>query len=79
MLDDFFEKNPGQKIWWDNNVAPNYNFTDGIPKSFLFVKLDPDASEDRRNFVANGLRGLFDDDFTFLIQKSDLVSSLTTI
>ena len=44
--------------YWNDTMA-NYNTTDGIPKSMLFVKLDPEISDDRRAFIANGLRNFF--------------------
>lgn len=46
-----------------------YTFSNSIPKSLLFVKLDPDISEDRRNFIANGIRSYFKDELIFLMDK----------
>ena len=60
MFNDFFRYNndtDAQAIW--DQYASKHNFTDGIPKEFLFVKLNPDISDQRRNFIANGIRNYF--------------------
>lgn len=39
-----------------------HNFTDGIPKKSLFVKLNPNLSQEDRDFISNGIRSFFPDD-----------------
>lgn len=40
----------------------SYEFANDSPKASLFVKLDPQISDDRRLFVTNGIRSFFRDD-----------------
>lgn len=42
------------------------NTTYGIPKDFLYVKLDPLINDTRREFISNELRGVFNDDLVIL-------------
>lgn len=50
-------------------MIKSYNFTDGIPKETIFIKLDPNIDDKRRNFIANGIRAFFKDDITILLDK----------
>lgn len=54
------------------------NFGDGVPKDYLFVKLDPQISDFRREFIANGVRSYFKDDLTILIDKTVLLGSINS-
>jgi hypothetical protein len=44
----------------------------------MFVKLDPNIDDFRRNFIANGIRAYFRDDTTQLLDKKELLSSVET-
>jgi ABC-type antimicrobial peptide transport system permease subunit len=61
-----------------NNLIAGYNFTNGVPKDSLFVKLDPNIDDKRRNFLANGIRAYFKDDLTVLLDKKILLDSIGT-
>jgi ABC-type antimicrobial peptide transport system permease subunit len=62
-----------------NKLVFGYNFTNNIPKEMLFVTLDPDISDDRRNFIANGIRSYFRDDLTVLIDKKSFLEYIMNI
>ena len=46
------------------NQTKEYEWSDGIPKQKLFVKLVDGISGSDRAFVANGIRSFFNDLFT---------------
>ena len=58
------------------SLISQYNFTDGIPKEFLFVRLKPDLPKYRREYIANGLRALLRDDISFVFDIQDLRATL---
>lgn len=58
LLNMVFVDYPGYKYNFDNLIA-KYKFTDNVPKSGLFVKLEEGISQQRRDFVANGIRSYF--------------------
>ena len=49
------------------DLQKEYNFTNGIPKYRLYVKLNEDVPKARRDFIANGIRSYFRDDGTILL------------
>lgn len=61
-----------------NDILSQYNFTYGVPKYKLFVKLDPSISEERRDFIANGIRAFFKDDSTVLLDLAFAMKSVTS-
>jgi ABC-type antimicrobial peptide transport system permease subunit len=52
------------------------NFTDGLPKDFLFINLNKSISNDQRGVVTNGIRAFFKDDLTLLLDKKEISESL---
>ena len=60
------------------SLIANYNFTDDIPKDYLFVKLDPLISDFRREFIVNGIRAYFRDDITLLFDKKEVITSISS-
>ena len=60
------------------NITDSYNFTDNVPKDYLFVKLASGISDSRREFIANGVRAYFKDDFTVLVDRTILLSSINS-
>jgi hypothetical protein len=68
ILQDYFQTNPIAKEGLDTLVK-GYNLTNNIPKYKMFVKLDPSISDDRRDFIANGIRATFKSDATVLLDK----------
>ena len=50
-----------------------YTFNDGIPKNALFVKLNPNISDSKRDFITNGIRNFFQDQTTIMLETNDIV------
>jgi hypothetical protein len=48
-------------------IMDSYNFTNDVPKTDLYIRLDPEASQDRRDYVANGVRAFFRTDQLFIL------------
>jgi len=48
-------------------MISQWDFKDDIPKLKLYVKLDDDISDTRRDFIANGIRSYFRDDRCILL------------
>jgi len=59
----------------------NYEFTDDLPKGKMFVKLNPNITTERREFISNGIRSYFRDDTTILLDlkssSGDITQALT--
>jgi len=55
MIDDFLKvEQKARKPYAD--ILKRYNFTNGVPKTKLFVKLNQTISQERRDFISNGIR-----------------------
>ena len=74
-----------------NELMSEYNFTNGIPKlylkvkyhkfnqfTYLQVKLDQSISDDRREFIGNGIRSFFKDDLSFMLDMKDLLKTVAS-
>ena len=61
--------------WWSEKNK-TYQWTNGIPKSNVLVKLVAGISADNRNYVANGMRSRMDDPLSKVFVKQDVVDSL---
>lgn len=57
-------------------LIESYNFTDDIPKEFLFVRLKPDLPQYRREYISNGLRAFLRDDLSFVFDINDMRETL---
>ena len=57
-------------------MIAKYNLTNGIPKYRLYIKLAPDITDDRREFIGNGIRAYFKTDGTVLLDKKVAMSAL---
>ena len=68
LLDDFIERNPSALGPYEEMIK-GYNLTYDIPKFRLFVKLAPNITDERRDYVANGIRSYFKDDWSVLLDK----------
>lgn len=66
LLDDFMADDPAKRVKFERMIS-SYNFTDDIPKLKVFIKLADDISDDRKDFIANGVRSFFRDDGTILL------------
>lgn len=69
--------NPDTRVKY-NELISEYNFTNGVPKYKLFVKLDNTISEERRDYIANGIRSYFKDDQTVLLDLQFAMKSVTS-
>ena len=67
-MDDWFEKNPDEKKDYEKRIE-GYEFKDGVPKSHLFVKLNPNIEPRRRDFISNGIRSFFKNKNAFVEAK----------
>lgn len=73
-------------IWWHDEEAwptwkkntEKYEWTDGVPKAFLHVKLNPNISAMDQEFVMNGIRNELDK-LDGLFAKKDILESIQSI
>lgn len=77
IIQDFFDMYPGSRENYYNMIA-TYNFTNDIPKYKMFVKLNPNITDDRREFIADGIRSYFRDDRTILLDLSVAMKAVTS-
>ena len=75
ILEDYFNTYSGTREKFEE-ITEGYNFTEMIPKYKLFIKLNPNITDIRREEIANGVRSYFKDSFTVLI---DLKEALTAV
>lgn len=75
ILDDFLDLDVKYRAKYNEMVA-GLNLTNGIPKRMILVKLNPNITQERADFVANGIRSFFKDDRTVLI---DLATSMLAV
>lgn len=68
ILEDIFDKMPEAREKY-NKLVKDYNFSYGVPKYKLYVKLAPDTTWERREYISNGIRNYFRDDVTVLLDK----------
>lgn len=54
------------------DLIARYNFTDGLPKEYLFINLNKSISLDRRDLITNGIRAFFKDDLTLLLDSKEI-------
>lgn len=66
LLDEFFNLYPNSEANY-RDMVKSYNFTNNVPKSSMFIKLDPNISTERRSQVAEGVRSFFRDGSMFLL------------
>ena len=75
LLEEFFKLYSGSR---DNyrDIIKSYNFTNDVPKSGMFIKLDPDITAERRSQIAEGVRSFFRDGTMFLLDLKFLLEAL---
>lgn len=61
-----------------NDLMSQFNFTSGVPKYKIFVKLNDSISEERRDFIANGIRSYFKDEQTVLLDLNFAMKAVTS-
>jgi len=70
------DDNQSMKKSYEDLIKPYGNFTDGLPKDYLFINLNKSISKDERGVVTNGIRAFFKDDLTLLLDKKEISESL---
>lgn len=50
-------------------MIKSYNLSDGVPKTYIFINLAQNLTDDQRSLITNGLRAYFRDDLTILLDK----------
>merc|ERR1711939_1111556 len=75
ILKEYLDKYPESQQKF-KEITKDFNFTDGIPKHELFIKLADNCTEERATYIANGIRNLFKDNFSILIESRYVKSSL---
>lgn len=78
MMQDLFEYNADYE---DNylKAIDGYEFADDVPKESLFVKLNPDITDDQRVYVANGIRNYFIGQTNVIFVKHDTIQSFAAV
>lgn len=76
-MEDYILRNPDARKRLDD-INANYNFTYGVPKYKIFVKLNPNITTERRDFIANGIRSYFKDDQTILLDLAFAMESVNS-
>ena len=69
ILEDYLQANNDTVRKNFEELISSYNMSNNVPKWKLFVKLAPDISDERRDFIANGIRSSFRNDMTILLDK----------
>lgn len=75
LIEDFLNSNELRRESYQTLIK-TYDFTNDLPKSKVFVKLSEDITDERRDFLANGIRSFFRNDAVILI---DLVMTVRAI
>jgi len=76
-MKDFMKANPDSEKKY-NEVIKTYEFSNGIPKYKMFVKMNNSISVERRDFIANGIRSFFKDDQTILLDLQVAMQAVTS-
>jgi hypothetical protein len=78
MLEDFIQWFPGTNEILAN-MTEQYQWKDRIPKYKLFVRLDPNISDDDRLFVSNGIRAFFESQLTRLFERKEIKDNVQQV
>ena len=68
IMTEWFNNNPSDEDNYNNMIA-DYQFNDNIAKTHLFIKLNPDITPVKRDFVSNGVRSFFKSKTSILMSK----------
>mmetsp|Transcript_15624 Transcript_15624/g.19662 ORF Transcript_15624/g.19662 Transcript_15624/m.19662 type:complete len:117 (+) Transcript_15624:2055-2405(+) len=79
LLQNVWNSYPKAKESWEENFASQYQWENGIPKQFVFVKLNPDISEDDSTFIANGIRQFFRGRTDYLFTRKQLLNTVNSV
>lgn len=78
IIDDYLKMWPKDVTLNYRDMIGNYNFTNDIPKQKVFIKLNPDITQERREQIADGIRAYFRDDTTLLLDKKTALDSINS-
>lgn len=76
MMDHFYDNDDDWRHY--NDTIEGYSFNDGIAKIALEIKLNPNITDTKRDFVANGVRSFFHDKTTVLYSKKEITDTLNS-
>ena len=74
MMDHFYNNDDDWAAY--NDTIGETQFNDGIAKIALMIKLNPNITDSKRDFVANGVRSFFHDKTTVLYSKKEIEDTL---
>jgi len=77
IMQYYWDTHPGSKDSFDYRAGA-FNSTDGIPKQMLYVKLTKNCTTEQREFLANGIRGMFTDQKTVFTDTVQLINNLNS-
>mmetsp|Transcript_39600 Transcript_39600/g.38148 ORF Transcript_39600/g.38148 Transcript_39600/m.38148 type:complete len:217 (+) Transcript_39600:970-1620(+) len=58
------------------NLIAGYNFTDDVPKRSLYINLNSNITQSRRNYIDNGLKAYFNSQTTVLVDSQQVLTSI---
>jgi len=68
-LDDFFKQVPKAKEKHEKAIL-EYKFSNDVPKYKLYIRMGENVDSDRREYIANGIRGFFKSDLSILVDMA---------
>jgi len=77
LLEDYFEKNRGTEDAFETLIK-SYNFTNDVPKFKMFVRLAPNITEERKDFISNGIRSYLRGETQVVLDTSFALESLNS-
>ena len=69
LLDDFFKSSP-KALDAHYKAIVDYKFKMDVPKYKLYIRLGENVDPDRREYIANGIRGMFKSDLSILVDMA---------
>jgi hypothetical protein len=76
-LDDFF-KYESKALENYKKDTIDYKFSNDIPKYKCFIRIKEGIDPDRRDYIANGVRGFFKSDLTILVDMAVLSDQIAS-
>lgn len=77
ILQQVLQTNSYMRGKYDELIAEK-NYTNGVPKIYLLVKLKEGIDDQRRKYLSNGIRSFFTDELTFLVDMKELLASISS-
>jgi len=76
IVDDYIRQRDDEVRANYEDLVSQYSFENDIPKYRLLIKLNENATQDRRDFIANGVRSFFRSETCLLFDKQDTLKSV---